>query len=39
MLDIAKEKIYDELLTGDICNILKKAPKYNLFIVADVLYI
>ena len=38
MLDIAKKKkIYDELLTGDICNILKKSTKkYNLFIIADV---
>ena len=38
MLDIAKKKkIYDELLTGDICNILEKSTKkYNLFIVADV---
>jgi len=38
MLDIAKKKkIYDELLTGDICNILEKSTKkYNLFIIADV---
>ena len=38
MLDIAKKKkIYDELLTGDICNILEgSTKKYNLFIVADV---
>ena len=38
MLDIAKKKkIYDELLTGDICGILEKnVKKYNLFIIADV---
>ena len=38
MLDIAKKKkIYDELLTGDICNILERSTKkYNLFIIADV---
>jgi len=38
MLDIAeKKKIYDELLTGDICDILEKGTKkYNLFIIADV---
>ena len=38
MLEIAKKKkIYDELLTGDICNILgKSTKKYNLFIIADV---
>ena len=38
MLDIAKKKkIYDEFLTGDICNILEKSTKkYNLFIIADV---
>ena len=38
MLDIAKKKkIYDELLTGDICNTLEKSTKkYNLFIIADV---
>ena len=38
MLEIAKKKkIYDELLTGDICNILEKSTKkYNLFIIADV---
>ena len=30
-------KIYDELLTGDICNILERSTKkYNLFIIADV---
>ena len=37
MLDIAKKKIYDELLTGDTCNILERSTKkYNLFIIADV---
>lgn len=38
MLDIAKKKkIYDELLIGDICNILERSTKkYNLFIIADV---
>ena len=41
MLDIAKKKkIYDELLTGDICNILKKAPKNIIYLLLQMsLYI